>query len=208
MKTLMCTILALLLCVLAVGPGCVLEDKVVDIVLRGTTCMEFPEHHTSAEWNTPLVLNYADSIRNILEDNDIDIDKIKEAALVSASYWVTENNSDTHDWSIEGYVTVQRDAETAERIIKYTDQSLDAAYLTPTDAELDSLGVAVINGAFEDFLANKDIPSYPIALTFTTENDAVTPEPTPGDPLDFRWKACIKIHVIYAEEFELPDPLP
>jgi hypothetical protein len=205
MKTLMCTVLALLLCVLAVGPGCVLEDKVVEIVLKGQTCVEFPEYHESAEWNTPLELDYADSIRKILEDNDIDIDKIKKAKLVSASYWVTVNNNDTHDWSISGYITVQRDAGPVRQIVDYTDQSLDAAYLTPTDADLDAAGVAIINGALDAFLAD---PYAPIVLTFTTENDAVTPEPTPQDPLDFRWKACLKIHVVYGEEFEVPDPLP
>jgi len=208
MKTLMCTVLALLLCVLAVGPGCVLEDKVVEIVLKGQTCVEFPEYHESAEWNTPLSLDYADSIRKILRDNDIDMDKITDATLVSASYWVTVNDNDTHDWSISGYITLQRDGGDVRRIVRYTDQSLDAAYLTPTDAELDAAGVAIFNGALDDFIANKDNPSYPIALTFTTENDAVTPGPTPSDPLNFTWKACLTIHVVYGDTFELPDPLP
>jgi len=207
MKTLMCTILALLLCVLAVGPGCVMEDKVVELVLKGQTCMEFPEYHTSAEWNTPLVVDYADSIRKILKDNDIDINNIAKATLVSASYWVTENNT-SQDWNISGFITVQRDAGTAKRMMHYTDQSLYATYLTPTGADLDAAGVAIINGAFDNFITNKDNPSYPIVLTFTTENDDVTPPPTPEDPLDFKWKACLKIHVIYGETFELPDPLP
>jgi hypothetical protein len=205
MKTMMCTVLALLLVVLAVGPGCVLEDKVVELVLKGQTCVKWTEYHESAEWNTPLVLDYADSIRKILEDNDIDIDKIKDASLVSVAYWVTENNNDAHDWEISGFITVQRDAGAVKRIVKYTSQSLDAAYLTPTDAELDAAGVAIINGAFDAFLAN---PYSPIVLTFTTENDAVTPEPTPSDPLDFKWQACMKIHLVYEEKFELPDPLP
>jgi hypothetical protein len=201
----MCTVLALLLCVLAVGPGCVLEDKVVEIVLKGQTCVEWTEYHESAEWNTPLELDYADSIRKILEDNDIDIDKIKDAKLVSASYWVTVNNNDAHDWSISGYITVQRDDGPVRQMVEYTDQSLNAAYLTPTDADLDAAGVAIINGAFDSFLVD---PYAPIVLTFTTENDAVTPGPTPSDPLDFIWKACLKIHVVYGETFELPDPLP
>ena len=204
MKTLMCTVLALLLCVLAVGPGCVMEDKVVELVLKGQTCMQWTEYHTSAEWNTPLVLDYADSIRKILEDNDIDIEKIHDARLMSVSYWVTENNT-PHDWDISGFITVQRDAGAVKRIVKYTDQSLYAAYMTPTDAELDAAGVGIINGAFDSFLAD---PYAPIILTFTTENDAVTPVPTPEDPLDFKWKACLKIHVVYEEIFELPDPLP
>ena len=207
MKTLMCTVLALLLCVLAVGPGCVLEDKVVELVLKGQTCLEFPEYHESAEWNTPLVLDYADSIREILEDNDIDVDKIKDARLVSVSYMVTEDNT-SHDWNISGFITVQRDGGDVRQIMDYTDQSLQAAYLTPTYASLDAAGVAVFNGALDSFIANKDNPSYTIVLTFTTENDAVTPEPTPEDPLDFTWTACLRIQVIYEETFELPDPLP
>lgn len=203
MKTMMCTVLALLVCVLAVGPGCVLEDKVVELVLKGTTCVKFVEYHESAEWNTPLVLDYADSIRKILEDNDIDIDKIKKATLMSVNYMVTEFDGD-HDWDISGYITVKRDAGAAEPIVKYTSQSLLAALMTSTDADLDAAGVAIINGAFASFLAD---PFSPIILTFTTENDDVDPVPTPEDPLDFTWKACLKIHLLYEEEFEIPDPL-
>jgi len=203
MKTMMCTVLALLVCVLAVGPGCVMEDKVVELVLKGTTCVKFPEYHESAEWNTPLVLDYADSIRSILEDNDIDIDKIKKVTLASVSYMVTQKDF-PHDWDISGFITVKRDAGEAKRIVKYTDQSLEAAYLTTTYGELDAAGVAIINSAFADFLDN---PYGPIVLTFTTENDAVTPVPTPQDPIDFTWKACLRIQLVYEEEFNLPDPL-
>ena len=196
MKTMMCTVLALLVCVLAVGPGCVLEDKVVELVLKGTTCVEFAEDHTSAEWNTSLELRYADSLRKILDDNDIDIEKMSRATLVSVSYSVIDFDG-AHDWTISGFITVQRDQGEAKRMAHYTDQSVVGAFETPTYADLDAAGVAIINQALEDFLANKENPSYPIDLTFATANDDVDPDPTPQDPIQFVWKACLRIHVIY-----------
>jgi hypothetical protein len=212
MRTFVCSILALLLCVLVVGQGCVLEDKVVELVLKAYTCVDYSESHTSAEWTHPLTVSYADSIRRIIRDNDIDVSKIKKAVLVSCSYEVTEFEH-THDWIIGGFITVARGGGTAQKIINYTDQSLEDALNAPTYADLNAGGVAIINQALNDFLANIDNPAYDIELTFTVNNGTVVSDPggdppTVSDPLVFKWKACVNLHFVYEEKFELPEVLP
>lgn len=204
MRTLICSVLALLLCVLVVGQGCVLEDKVVELVLNGETCVEFEEYHESISWNTPMVLDYADEIREILEDNDIDISKMEKAVVKSVTYEVTAL-AGTHDWDISGFITVQRGAGEAKKVVNYTEQSLMEVFGEPKYADLAAAGVAILNGALASFLAD---PYSPIILTFEVDNDTVTPAPTPSDPLDFVWEACVKIQIIYEETFEMPEILP
>ena len=204
MRTLICSTLALLLCVLVVGQGCVLEDKVVELVLSGETCVEFVEYHESAEWNTPIVLDYAEEIRQILEDNDIDIEKMKKALLKSVSYEVLILQGDD-DWDVSGFITVKRDAGEAKNIVEYTSQSLKGVLQKPKYANLNAAGVAIINAALASFLAD---PYVPIILTFEVDNDAVDPVPTGAKPLSFTWEACLQIHIIYEEEFEMPEILP
>ena len=122
---------------------------------------------------------------------------------MSASYEVTELAGE-EDWLISGYITVQRDEGLVKRIVKYTEQSLQDALHNQTSAELDAAGVAIINGALASFL---DDPYMPIILTFEVDNDSVEPTPTGADPLSFTWKACIHLHIVYKEEFELPELL-
>jgi hypothetical protein len=203
MRTLISTVLAMLLCVLVVGQGCVLEEKVIELVLSGETCVEFVEYHESADWNTPIVLNYAEEIRQILEDNDIDINKMKRAVLRSASYEVLELDGED-DWEVSGFITVQRGSGEVKRIVQYTTQSLKEVLHTPKYANLDAAGVAIINGALASFVGD---PYTPIIMTFEVDNDTVDPLPTGAKPLSFTWEACIQIQIIYEEKFDLPEML-
>jgi hypothetical protein len=204
MRTSTCIALAVLLVLLTFGgSGCLLEQKVLDIVFTGRTCAEFEENHTSAGWTTSSTVDYADEIRGILIDNDIDIDRIKEAMLVSASYEVTDIFEPAYDCTLSGHITVQRGMGAAKTLVSYTSQSLQDALDNSTAAILDTAGVAVIDAALADFLMN---PYASIVLTFAVENGSVVPPPTPEDPLHFIWEACVQLHMVYSEEFDVPDP--
>lgn len=193
---------AVALCLLLGGPGCVLEEKVIEIVLKGETCAEFQENHDSEEFTTPVTIDYAERIDDILEDNDLGRSDIKRAKVMSATYQVTDFDH-THDWSISGYITVENlTGGGPETVVNYTDQSLIAAQPAPVTASLDADGVLVINQALQDYLDG----GYP-TLRFTVQNGSVDPSPSPSDPIVFTWEACIKIHVSYQEELEVPDPL-
>jgi hypothetical protein len=203
MKTISTMILALLLAgLLLVGSGCVLEEKVIELIITGDTCADFPENHDSASWNTPKLVNYAAQIDQILADNDLDRSDIKEAKVKSATYTVTAF-SHTHDWDIGGTITVTREDQPdgPEVLVTYTDQSIQDALDEVIYADLNRAGVEIMNQALVDYIDNDMFP----VLTFEVVNDAVDPVPTSEDRLVFTWEACIQLHIVVEEDVELPD---
>jgi hypothetical protein len=188
---------------LLIGPGCIVEDRVIEVVLTGETCGEFHENHESEEYTTPVWIDYAGLVDEILADNDLDRSDIASAKVMSASYKVTEFDHGD-DWTISGYITARLvgSGGDAESIIAYTDQSLLAAMPEPVPADLDEDGVAVVNQALQAYLDGGSP-----GLEFEVRNGSVTPPPSAADPLVFTWEACIKIHILYREEVEVPDPL-
>jgi hypothetical protein len=196
-------ILALLLAgLLLVGTGCVLEDKVIELIVMGETCADYEEVHDSASWNNPLVLNYAEEIDRILRDNDLDRSDIKEAYVKGATYTVTDFSHD-HDWNLTGAITVtwQDQQVGPHTIVTYTQQSLQAALGVEVNAVLDEAGVTTLNHVLEDYIENGTFPT----VIFEVVNDFVVPEPTPQDMLVFDWTACIQLHIVVEEDVELPD---
>ena len=189
-------------CSLVVGGGCVLEEKVVEVVVTGETCAQFPENHESEQYTTPVIVDYASRINTVLEDNDLDREDIAEAKVMSASYRVTAFEHE-HDWTISGFITVERLGDgVPETIIDYAGVSLLAAQASAINASLNEDGVQVVNQALQDYIDG----GYPM-LRFEVNNGSVTPAPSAADPIVFAWEACIKIHVLYREELEVPDPL-
>lgn len=190
------------LCLLLGGPGCVLEEKVIEVVLTGETCAEFPENHETEEYTTPVTIDYAETIDDILAGEGLARLDIAEAKVMSATYQVTVFDH-SHDWTISGYITVEHlGSGGPATIIDYTDQSLLAAQPAPLPASLNSAGVSIVNEALQDYIDG----GYPV-LRFEVNNGSVTPAPSASDRLIFTWEACIKIHVLYQEELEVPDPL-
>jgi hypothetical protein len=195
----------LLLFLLALGPGCILEEKVIEVVVSAETCAEFEEDEDSENFTTPVTIDYAEEIEDILADNGISRSDIMRAKLMKASYEVT-SFSHTHDWVISGEITVERtdDPEGPATLVEYTSQSLEAALGVETPAALDPAGVTLINDALDDFVNGDD----DVTLIFAVNNGDVGPtSPSPADRLVFTWRACVVVHVLVAEELEVPDPL-
>ncbi len=193
---------AVALCLLLGGPGCVLEEKVIEVVLTGETCAEFPENHDTEEYTTPVTIDYAAKIDDILTGEGLGRSDIAAAKVMSATYQVTVFDH-SHDWTISGYITVEHLGNGGPaRIIDYTDQSLLAAQPAPLPASLNSAGVSIVNEALQAYLNS----GYPM-LRFEVNNGSVKPTPDGSNRLIFTWEACIKIHVLYQEELEVPDPL-
>jgi hypothetical protein len=185
------------------GPGCIVEDRVIEIVLTGETCSEFHENHASEQDTTSVLVDYAHLVDEILDDNDVDKSDIVSAKVMSASYQVTEFDHGD-DWVISGYITARLvgSGGEAESVIAYTNQSLLAAMPEPVPAKLKEEGVDVVNEALQVYLDG----GSPV-LEFEIRHGSVEPTPSPEDPLVFTWEACIKIHVLYREDIEVPDPL-
>ncbi|MFQ5512325.1 MAG: hypothetical protein ACE5EO_10815 [Candidatus Krumholzibacteriia bacterium] len=200
--------IGVLLVVLALGGGCVLEDKVVQIVFSDETFVEFHERHESETFTTPLVLDYAQEINDVLVEEDMDRSMIVNASLVSVSYGVTRF-SHAHDWEITGAIAIERTDPGGPgsilgpaTIVNYDSVSVQGALGEKITADLDPAGVALLNGALQDFIDGQN----PI-LVFTVQNGNVDPNPSATDVLDFDWKAWLSIQVIVEETLEdVPDP--
>lgn len=193
----------LLLAGIAVLSGnCIMEDRVVEIVLNDSTCANWSENHQSANYASEVTIDYADEINRILEDEDLSREDIVSAHLVRASYGVTEF-SHGHDWTITGSVTVRRDdvSDGPEVLFDYVTLSVEGALGENIPAPLDAGGVGVINRALADFIEGGN----PV-LVFSVGNSGVLPPPSVSDPIQFDWRACMYIQVITSMDIEVPDP--
>jgi hypothetical protein len=185
--------------------GCkLLQMKVIEVVLKETTCMEFREREDSANFNTPETVDVADQIDDALASQEMTRADIRDARLLAGSYEVTWLEDAGHDWLISGNILIQRDdiADGPEIIVDYTNQSLETAEVEgEIFADLNPAGVALFNRALEDYVAGFD----PV-LTFTVSNDACTPAPSPADSLKFDWTGCMYMYLIFKKDLEVFDP--
>jgi len=183
------------------GGGCVMKEKVIEVVVTGETCAEYWEIHDSPVYSTPAVVNYANEIDMILQDNDVDRGDIKKAVVTNAWYRVTDFNQG-HDWLITGQITVARNdiPSGTAALIEYTNQSVGEALGVTVPATLNGDGVSMLNQALTDYI-NWGNP----ILTFTVVSGGVTPAPAADDPMIFGWEACIKMQIVVEEDVDLPE---
>jgi len=198
-------VLLVLLAFALSGSDCLLYEKVLDVVYLHTTCVDFEQVEDSEEFTTPEIVDYADEINEILEDNDIEKSDIQTAHVVSASYEVTDFEH-THDWTISGAITVRRtdEAGATVNIVEYTSQSVQDALGERTPATLVQEGVDLLNDALDDFLAGDDDVTLEFTVVSTTGD--VDPDPSPSDVMEFDWRACIAFHIVATVTTDAPDP--
>ncbi|HEU4929596.1 MAG TPA: hypothetical protein VFU38_07170, partial [Candidatus Krumholzibacteria bacterium] len=172
----------------------------------GATSAIFSENEDDATDDPETaVVDVADEIRDILEDNDVTLSEIKDAFVTSMSYGVVSFDQ-SHDWSISGAISVRRNddglgTETFTSIANYTSVSVQGALGQKIAVPLEPGGVAVINQALDDFLAGGN----PV-LEFQILNDTIAPPPSGVDPMVFNWRAWLTIQLITTETVDVPDP--
>jgi hypothetical protein len=199
-----CCALALLILAAGFSNNCILDEKVIEIVLNDRTCAEMVEYHESLEWATPAVIDYATEIDRILADNDLSREDIHSAKVMGGSYIVTDFTPPGHDWLISGYIDVERldISDGPATVFDYETVSVQGSMGSYQVAPLENPGVELLNRALEDYLNG----GYPV-IEFEVHNGSVGPDPpTEIDPLEFVWQACITIVVTTVEELEAPDP--
>lgn len=184
------------------GSSCVLDEKVVELVLTGETYADFSENEDGADEAETATIDMADEIRDILEDNDLSLSDIEDAFVTSVHYGVT-SFSQSHDWTISGAISVRRvDLGGGFVVIaNYTSQSVQGALGQKIPASLEPAGVDVVNTALDDFLAGAN----PI-LEFQVLSGTIAPVPSPSDPMVFDWRAWLAIQMITSQTVEVPDP--
>ena len=196
--------------VIAGGSGCILEDKVIQIVVTNEVCAEFHQEEDSDNFNTPAVIDYAAEIDSILLANDYTRADIDTALLVNARVTVTNfppptPTSNKNDWLFSGEITVARTDKAVGpvTIIPFqTGVSVMALEGVEVTVPLDPAGVALINQALEDFL-NGENPVLVFTVVSTT--DDITPDPTPDNMMIFDWKACIVGQIVLSDTVSVPD---
>jgi hypothetical protein len=198
------SLLLLLLGLIMATSNCIMEDRVVELVVSDSTCVDFSQNDTSATFqSSPVQVFLSDELDRILENNDVSREDIVAIKIVSASYGVTD--FDQHDWTITGAIVVERIDEYQEggpiSLLKYTSQSVQAALNKSIPASLDSAGVACIDKALLDYING----GYPI-LEFQVRNSAVDPGPSRVDPIRFDWKACLWVDCVTKADLDVPDP--
>lgn len=199
-------ILAAALGLIVGASSCIMEERVIEFVVQNGTCEEFFQYSEAVHFASSAQVDYAHEIEMALEDNDVSREDIVSARLVSASYEVTAFTQ-SHDWTVTGAITVERDdiAEGPDNLISYTDQSVEGALGKVIPAHLNEAGVALMNKALEDFIANVPGTNNPI-LTVRVDNGSVSPAPSHTDPIQFTWRACVVVHIVTKKDIDVPDP--
>ncbi|MFH1501538.1 MAG: hypothetical protein ABIG03_00690 [Candidatus Eisenbacteria bacterium] len=199
MKKNLTWVVALLLVGLALGGSdCIFEEKIIELVVTGSTCVDFEEYHVTDNWTTPETYDVSDELDAILLDNGIDKSQIISAEIISITYMMTE--PDVHDWTLTGTITVEYNTG-PQTIVNYTNQMLSEIDGVAKYADLNQDGIAVMHEAIADY---KDDLADPI-VTFRVENGDVTPDPSGIDPIEFEWRACLRIYVVVEETYDWPD---
>lgn len=205
---------SLLLAALLVGglTSCIMEEKVIELVLKGETSAEFSYNDTNEVYQEETVVELSEKIAEMLDDAGLSRDEIKSAFVVGVEYGVTAFTVPAHegaDWQISGEITIDSThddpATDFVALVDYDNdgdgQSVAAALNKRLPQELEMSGVDVINGALADFLAG-GTPT----LTLRIENGNVEPSPSGEDPIVFTWKIWLTIQVTAEETLDVPDP--
>ncbi|MBM4118825.1 hypothetical protein FJ251_14040 [bacterium] len=179
--------------------SCLMKEKVVELVLTGTTSAEYSYNDITEEYDENVVLDFTEELNQVLEDADISRDEIESAFLVGVEYGAISLTG--HDWTVSGHIQIERDGTGFQDLVIYTDQSIEAALGKRLSAPLETAGVTVINDAMNDFLAG-DSP----VLTLKLLGGNVTPDPSAGDPIVFTWKAWLTLQLTVEQTLEVPDP--
>lgn len=180
------------------GDTCLLDEKVLDIVIKEESCAIFHTLETTDNFSTPATVNYGEEIDKILMDNGYTRDDILSAKVQGGAKSVQEV-AGTTAWVISGEVMITYKGASA-RIIDYTSADILALVGVKDPQPLNAAGVALLNQALADFL-NGENP----VLTFDATGD-ITPDPSMSNPLDMIWKAWITINIKMQETLEVPEP--
>jgi hypothetical protein len=183
------------------GDGCIMKDKVIEIIVKSETSTDFEARGQSEVFEDTGTVVLDVEVDKALKDAGYSRDDIKRAFVVTGHYGAIVNNN-THDWTVSGSIDVARDGGAPVQAMEYTSQSVDAALGKKIRAPLKKPAVDLINQAIEDYLNGASL----IALDYIVNNSDVVPSPSASDPVNFDWRAWITIHVILEDDVEAPDP--
>lgn len=189
---------------LAIVSGCQLFDTTSpnlakkgrpgNLVFKKEFCVSFDELQTSGSFSSQVVCDQLKAdILNYLAKGSVG-DKVAVIRMSGGVIKVTGNTGD-HDWEVTAAVEIKRQDDPSGPVTDGPSTLVNSSTVTLRGlkkdqpmADLNSMGVNVVNRALEDLLAGDDP-----RLVVTMMGASVDPEPSPLDPLDFTWRACIEL---------------
>lgn len=194
-------------CFGAMGPTGCTEDKLIEIAVKAEMFEDWPEDSESVSWENTKIVDIAEKVDEALAGTKYSRGDITGAVLNGVSYGVTVYEQSI-DWVVGGSVIVQRMDPTAgpeTTLLLYTDESVPGTLGEMITAELEDLGVDVINAALADFVAGGN----PV-LKFIVRNGSVTSSsgpPAPGNPIIFTWGTWVQYQILVSDTVTLTDPI-
>jgi len=202
-NTLSILLLTTLLLTTLLSSSCIMDTKVIEVVVNGTTCVDFEQNEQSETFTKDAVVDLAAEVLDILKKAGYTQADLIAAKLIGGTYEITQY-TDKEIWDISGSVTVTRlDIPSVPKLLySYTTQEVSPTEVGITyKMELDPDGVDVLNKGLDDFVNGGNA-----RFRVQVNNGDVNPSPSGTKPLVFTWKACIRLYVIILEEVEVPDP--
>jgi len=185
-------------CLLALVSGCVYDSLSSQVVITEKVNVQFTEYRVSPSIGSVVVIDtFRDRLMDALKDNNAKLSDIQSITMVSGEYKVTKPSKAAHDWTVSGVVTMRRQDDPMGPVtgpatfVNMTNQSLKAAKGKPVPADLNSAGVAIVNGALADLKSGGN-PRLIVEMI----SDSIVPAPSPSDPLEFGWMAQVTFQVV------------
>lgn len=178
-----------------VSSGCIFRGG--DVVLNETICVNLEEIQTTGEFTTFVVVDkFKEALERKLEQNGRGKRDVKSIHMVSATFKTMRVKP--HDWNVTGDINIARQdvpdgayEDGPAPLVVFENQSLKELKGRPTDADLNSEGVALVDRALESLLEEEDP-----RLVLLVENETVTPTPSTADPMEFKVLVCVKFQMV------------
>lgn len=181
--------------------GCMYDELSSEVVVTEKICVSFTEFHDDPSIGSSVVCDrFRERILEKIDEYGASLEDIVSISVVSGTYHVTKppESKPKQDWNITAAVNIERQDDPSGPVtdgpalfINRTSQWLLEAKGKPTMADMNSAGVELINRALADLLEGDDP-----RLVLTLVDGIIDPEPTPGNPMTFKWNACVTFQAV------------
>lgn len=168
-----------------------------DVVINESVCVNLEEVQTTGTFTTFAVADkFKEVLERKLEQHSRGKKDVKSIHMVSATFKTTYVKP--HDWNVTGDIDIARQddpdgpmTDGPAPLVVFEDQSLKELRGRPTDADLLSDGVDLVDRALESLLNDEDP-----RLILLVENETVSPTPSESDPMEFKVRVCVNFQMV------------
>jgi hypothetical protein len=184
---------------LAMAPGCVLNNS--DVVIEETVCVTLDEYQTTGTFESFVVCDqFKSTLLAALQANNLTLSDVRRITMKSGSF--ETSNVAPHDWNVTADINIARQDvvdgpfdDGPAAFVTFVDQSLEEITLGAPAVKLSHSGVNLVNRALASLLDGEDP-----RLVLLVQNEAVSPTPSGGDPLQFTLEACVEFQAVVRKQ--------